>query len=80
MKIKKLIVRKTKPSEEVIREIQFKEKASNAMVDYVKSYIEKSIPLRGIVKNRSIEQALPDICELHKHIFGKELIDTTKDR
>ena len=61
-------------------EIQFKEKASNAMVDYVKSYIEKSIPLRGIVKNRSIEQALPDICELHKHIFGKELIDTTKDR
>lgn len=61
-------------------EIQFKEKASNAMVDYVKNYIEKSIPLCGIVKNRSIEQALPDICELHKHIFGKELIDTTKDR
>lgn len=61
-------------------EIQFKEKASNAMVDYVKSYIEKSIPLRGIVKNRSIEQALPDIYELHKHIFGKKLIDTTKDR
>ena len=49
-------------------------------ISYVKSYIEKSIPLRGIVKNRSIEQALPDICELHKHIFGKELIDTTKDR
>ncbi len=44
------------------------------------SHIEKSIPLRGIVKNRSIEQALPDIYELHKHIFGKKLIDTTKDR
>ena len=80
MKIKKLIVRKTKPSEEVIREIQFKEKVSNTMIDYVKNHIEKSIPLRGIVKNRSIEQDLLDICELHKHIFGKELIDTTKDR
>lgn len=50
------------------------------MIDYVKNHIEKSIPLRGIVKNRSIEQDLLDICELHKHIFGKELIDTTKDR
>lgn len=33
MKIKKLIVRKTKPSEEVIREIQFKEKGLNLIID-----------------------------------------------
>lgn len=30
---KKLIVRKTKPSEEVIREIQFKEKGLNLIID-----------------------------------------------
>ena len=33
MKIKKLIVRKTKPSEEVIREIQFNEKGLNLIID-----------------------------------------------
>ena len=33
MKIKKLIVRKMKPSEEVIREIQFNEKGLNLIID-----------------------------------------------
>lgn len=33
MKIKKLIVRKTKPSEEIIREIPFNEKGLSLIID-----------------------------------------------
>ena len=59
----------------------FKEKVSNAMVDYVKNRIKPPRPRYGeFGKKHSIEQDFPDVCELHKRIFRKELIDTTKDR
>lgn len=59
----------------------FKEKISNTMVDYVKNRIKKPLPRRGeFGRKHSIEQDFPDVCILHKKIFGKELIDTTKDR
>lgn len=59
----------------------FKEKVSDAMVEYVKNRIKPPRPRYGeFGKKHSIEQDFPDVCELHKRIFGKELIDTTKDR
>jgi len=42
MKIKKLIVRKTKPSEEIIREIPFNEKGLSLIIDNTPKDIRES--------------------------------------
>ena len=58
MKIKKLIVRKTKPSEEVIREIQFKEKGLNLIIDDTPESLRES----GNSVGKSTAIKIIDLC------------------
>lgn len=58
MKIKKLIVRKTKPSEEVIREIQFNEKGLNLIIDDTPESLRES----GNSVGKSTAIKIIDLC------------------
>lgn len=58
MKIKKLIVRKTKPSEEVIREIRFKEKGLNLIIDDTPESLHES----GNSVGKSTAIKIIDLC------------------
>ncbi len=58
MKIKKLIVRKTKPSEEVIREIRFNEKGLNLIIDDTPESLRES----GNSVGKSTAIKIIDLC------------------
>lgn len=58
MKIKKLIVRKTKPSEEVIREIKFNEKGLNLIIDDTPESLRES----GNSVGKSTAIKIIDLC------------------
>ena len=58
MKIKKLIVRKTKPSEEIIREIPFNEKGLSLIIDNTPKDIRES----GNSVGKSTAIKIIDLC------------------
>lgn len=58
MKLKKLIVRKTKPSEEVIREIEFREKGLNLIIDDTPESLRES----GNSVGKSTAVKIIDLC------------------